>query len=102
MKTSKKNQCWAHLGFKCLDCGVCTMHIPDGKYFYTEYYMVHGALWEEAKVGGDEGMLCIGCLESRLGRELNAADFSNVPLNACVIQGGWNASARIRERITRP
>lgn len=59
----------------CLDCGVDTFHI-------AEYYMVQDVLWDE--VNPDvEGMLCIGCLEKRLGRILQPSDFpSSVPLNA--------------------
>ena len=46
----------------------------------AEYYAVHDALWSEAcavepALPGESGMLCIGCLEARLGRELCAADF---------------------------
>lgn len=94
----KKNQCWAHKGFLCLDCEKCTMHIEDG---VMEYYMVQNELWEEAKAGPDEGMLCIGCLEKRLGRELTAKDFTDCPLNASVRAGGWGASERLVERINR-
>ena len=41
---------------------------------------MHDALWSEAcavepALPDERGMLCIGCLESRLGRELCAADF---------------------------
>ena len=36
--------------------------------------MVHDNLWEAA--GMDNGFLCIGCLEARLGRGLTAPDFT--------------------------
>jgi hypothetical protein len=50
------------------------------RYGRTEYYMVHNAIWAEAKMG--EGYLCIECLEQRLGRTLTARDFMHAPINA--------------------
>jgi hypothetical protein len=35
-----------------------------------EYYMVHDIVWASAFMGPYDGMLCIGCLERRLGRPL--------------------------------
>lgn len=58
--------------FRCVDCGTNTM---------DEYYMVHDEVWSAAGMKKDGGMLCIGCLEGRLGRSLSAADFSPVPIN---------------------
>ena len=67
----------------CTDCGLdttpCTgrrgcRHI--GKW---EHYMVHDDVW--ATAGMEEGFLCVGCLEGRLGRELTAADFTPAPIN---------------------
>ena len=46
-----------------------------------ERYMVHDDLWwaiYERKVAH---MLCVGCLEARVGRPLDAADFIDCPLN---------------------
>lgn len=65
--------CGAHSGFYCEDCGECTNCM-------NEYYMVHESVWLEANPV-DYGMLCIGCLEQRLGRLLTKDDFSAVPLN---------------------
>jgi hypothetical protein len=59
--------------FKCMDCGINTKDI-------NEYYMVEDELWLKA-VPEDEGMLCIGCLEKRLGRKLNKNDFPHFPVN---------------------
>jgi hypothetical protein len=55
----------------CLDCGVDT--IKAG-----EHYMVRDEAWP---IGGLEGMLCIGCLERRIGRRLVPADFTYCVLN---------------------
>ena len=60
----------------CHDCEVDTVAIG-------EYYMVNDCLWLSAgmKIGAANGMLCIGCLESRLGRLLNPKDFRPLLLN---------------------
>lgn len=58
--------------FECKDCGKNTFH--------NEYYMVNDDIWHKC-VPDKKGMLCIACLESRLGRELNAEDFPDVGIN---------------------
>lgn len=79
----------------CLDCGWLTCrHDEPG-----EWYMVTDQVWEQAGMtdtrqwisehpeartgptGGPGHYLCIGCLESRLGRRLTAADFPGLPIN---------------------
>jgi hypothetical protein len=73
---SKKRK---HIGKRrdiCNDCGVDTASFPDGK---SEYYMVHDGLWSQA--GMEDGDLCIGCLETRLGRKLAPTDFKDVTVN---------------------
>jgi len=57
----------------CLDCDCDTFEIGED-------YMVHGSVWDQV-VSDDRGMLCIGCLETRLGRILTQADFTDVPIN---------------------
>jgi hypothetical protein len=76
----------------CVDCGVNTApSIPDGpavriairlggslKYEHThecEIYSVKNALWRQAGMRPWSGCLCIGCLEKRLGRQLQPKDF---------------------------
>lgn len=56
----------------CIDCGVHTVQIG-------EYYNVHDRIWEES--GGEDGLLCIGCLENRLGRMLVPDDFGYCLIN---------------------
>jgi hypothetical protein len=71
----------------CLDCGVFVHAI-------NEYYMLHNAVWQEAHPA-DDGMLCIGCVEERLGRRLTPGDFRlDCPCN------DWTRSARFQQRIT--
>ena len=78
-------------GFECLYCGVNTMHID-------EYYMLNDDLWEDvtALAGTNgKGMVCIGCVEGQLGRNVTAADFKDVPLNYIT---PWQ-SDRLRDRL---
>ena len=42
--------------------------------------MVQDEIWRTAVASGP-GMLCIGCLEARLGRTLVKGDFTDVPVN---------------------
>lgn len=75
-------------GFDCMDCGSNTLHL-------NEYYMVHKELWLTANPQ-DRGMLCIGCLETRLGRKLGSSDFTDAPVNAPLF---FTQSLRLRSRI---
>jgi len=76
-------------GFNCLDCGVNT---ADN----YEYYMVKNKIWRKAHPE-DDGMLCIGCLEVRLGRVLTHKDFTSAPINDTI--NGWRQSERLVRRI---
>lgn len=59
--------------FKCKDCSVDTGRI-------YEHYFIETELWLSA-VGSKTGMLCIGCLEKRIGRRLKPIDFPKVTIN---------------------
>jgi hypothetical protein len=85
----------------CADCGVGTICLD-------EWYMVKDEVWEQAwcgrrkswhdQVPGQE-ILCIGCLEQRIGRTLMAGDFTDAPVNDP--NDPFNdMSARLRDRIT--
>jgi hypothetical protein len=53
----------------CLDCGKNTLHTDD-------YYMLRNKLWREIVPREQRhGMLCLSCIESRLGRPLCPGDF---------------------------
>lgn len=59
--------------FLCMDCHVDTDTIG-------EYFMLQHDLWTQ--IDPDRiGHLCIGCVETRLGRALTAADFLDAPVN---------------------
>jgi hypothetical protein len=68
--TPKQKERW--LGrFRCVDCRKCT-------FCSGEYYMVADALWSASGMGPFDGMLCLLCLEQRIGRELTINDFTAV------------------------
>lgn len=79
--------CGVHV---CMDCGCGTR---------SEYYHVHDRVWVQANPAID-GMLCIGCLESRLGRQVTREDFSDAPINVDSAWA-WDHSARLRDRLNR-
>lgn len=72
--------------FFCVDCGFDTHR--------CEYYMVHKHLWPLRRLGG---MLCIGCLEERLGFTLSPEDFTDAPVNTDL--GWYQRSDRLLDRL---
>ncbi len=77
--------------FLCLDCGHDT-----GK--MKEFYFVQTEVWLAA-VGSINGMLCVGCLEQRLGRHLTALDFTPASINNPY--HGPGKSSRLMNRLQR-
>jgi hypothetical protein len=73
--------------FACLDCGTNVVRLG-------EYFMVWDDVWLRANPD-DRGMLCIGCLEQRLGRQLYPLDFADAPVNFD------HVGPRLRSRIFR-
>jgi hypothetical protein len=72
--------------FPCHDCRVNTIPLDGDR----EYYEIQDELWQSAwpnsGVGQEDNgpggkFLCIGCLESRLGRMLVKGDFKEMPAN---------------------
>jgi hypothetical protein len=93
----------------CIDCGVdttpCTGKRGCRHTGRREYYMVRNRVWAEAGMrtglvhpysGGD--YLCIGCIERRIGRKLQFADFTDVPVNDP--DDPWK-TRRLRSRLLR-
>lgn len=76
-------------GYLCVDCGIDTSQ----RLGVCEYYMVHDTIWTSAKC--PDGMLCIGCLEIRIGRKLTRTDFIDAPVN----HGLWEQSRRLKNRL---
>lgn len=78
-------------GRMCQDCGHDTRQMG-------ELYMVHPDLWSQVlQDTGWANMLCVGCLESRLGRRLCRDDFPEfIPLN---YYSPFRQSLRLRQRL---
>lgn len=71
----------------CLDCGVNTG-------LAEEYFMLRHELWRRLVGRRDRGgMLCLRCVELRLGRGLCGKDFLQVPVNM--------GQARVCEALAR-
>lgn len=77
--------------FHCIDCGVDTAAI-------AEYFMVYGIFWRPARMSPAGGLLCIGCLETRLGHPLRKRDFPALPINDTPL---GPQSERLRARLER-
>ena len=58
----------------CLDCKIDTIDRART----WDYYMVHDDLWQVAGVGID---MLLSCFAQRLGRPLEASDFTPAPIN---------------------
>jgi hypothetical protein len=85
---------------RCADC-------EAGTHTLGERYMVRDEVWRQAWKGRDKAwqhapgqmVLCVGCLEQRLGRKLIATDFAAVPLND---PSEFHMSPRLLDRLKRP
>jgi hypothetical protein len=89
---------WPVVLGRCADCSI-------GTYTIGEWYMVRDEVWEEAWAGrrkpwhalDGQGILCIGCLEKRIGRTLMAWDFKYVQVND---PNDGSISDRLWDRLT--
>lgn len=75
-------------GFSCSDCNSNVRQISE------LHYMIHSSIW--LTVANSSELLCIGCLEKRLGRYLVPKDFNDRPVNH--IRYG-HKSARLLNRL---
>ena len=73
----------------CVECGVDTVKID-------EYFNLKDEVWKAAEQNETDHMLCIGCVEARIGRKLVPADFTDAPIN---FPGGWPHSDRMKDRL---
>lgn len=91
--------------WNCMDCGIDTAGSIQPR-TPSEYYMLHYKLWEEAVAKPDRGrMLCIGCVETRLGRKLTKADFhpgknNNGGINSLDYTNPAPKTERLVDRLT--
>jgi hypothetical protein len=58
--------------------------------------MVKDHVWYVEARMPDQGQLCIGCLERRIGRRLKRRDFTNYPVN---FSSPWRQSMRLKVRL---
>ncbi len=75
-----------HKRYLCTDCKKDT---------WNEYYMLYSRVWKKANPKG-KGMLCIRCVENRLGRKLNKKDFTKLPINTVETK----RSLKLRNRLS--
>jgi len=78
----------------CVDCGRDTTP-RDGPH---EYYMVDADVWATAGMHPCGGALCIACLETRLGRSLARADFTDALCNGFDVLDSERLAARKEAR----
>lgn len=76
----------------CVDCKVNCLKIK-------EYYMVTDSCWKRAGMQPLGGMLCIGCLEKRLGKKLTARNFTDCSLNWRSVCLSDQVSSRLLSRM---
>ena len=79
--SGRKGRRWRR--WHCLDCGLNTTQAGH-------YYMVRDEVWAASGVASFGGMLCLFCLEERLGRELVFADFT------ALVPRGWQEFVAFR------
>jgi len=72
----------------CLDCKRDTSQL-------REHYFLKGEIWSRVHSSAI-GMLCIGCVETRLGRKLTASDFTDAHIND---PKRYEMSDRLRSRL---
>ncbi len=58
-----------------IQCADCSMNL------LMEWFMVHDSIWAETGLRSNGGCLCVGCLETRIGRQLRPDDFPSLPVN---------------------
>lgn len=77
----------------CLDCSKDTVKLK-------EHFYVTKEVWNRVH-SSERGFLCVECLETRLGRVLCKADFTDATINN-PRQKGVQMSALLLNRITTP
>src|SRR3954454_12328651 len=75
---------------RCTDCHVCCYEIGEFP------FALEDGVWLSTCPSDPEVVLCVGCVERRLGRELEMVDFADNP--ATYLSG---QSERLRNRLSR-
>ena len=79
--------------FACTDCHVDVVAIGES------WYMLTDRIWQQIR---GRGMLCLGCVEQRLGRPLEPNDFSHALANQSTRQHGPRLRNRLRGKVFLP
>lgn len=58
--------------WNCVDCGRNTK---------LEHYFVNEDVWFVLAKMPEQGMLCVNCIEKRIGRQLTSSDFTQAHIN---------------------
>ncbi|MBB4934580.1 hypothetical protein F4561_005400 [Lipingzhangella halophila] len=86
----------------CSDCEVETL--PTTHPNRAEWYQVTDDVWLSAVPSKEGYILCVGCLEARLGRQLVPGDFTAAPINNPAERDGTDAwtwrTPRLLNRLT--
>ena len=78
--------------FRCVDCGKDT----GGE--TGEYYTVANDVWAASGLAPNGGMLCLACLERRIGRLLTVEDFTAL----CPLASAWERHLAARAGCADP
>jgi hypothetical protein len=91
---------------QCADCLMDTFDTAEDYWVTDEIWLLAWSnrpsiapLGFELPETGRGRVLCIACLEQRIGRTLNRDDFPNVAVN---YQSRYRRSQRVLDRMTRP
>lgn len=60
--------------------GMCQVCHVDTLESASDYYMLKNRIWRSVCIS-PRGMMCLSCVESRLGRKLVREDFTGAPIN---------------------
>jgi hypothetical protein len=108
-----KRRRWSLKETLCIDCGMQTQpHEANHNY---EQYIVRDEVWQAAGMPlgtidpktfdliGGGGCLCVGCIETRLERQLTIGDFAAYTIGLALIRraAGWY-TPRLAARIIDP
>jgi hypothetical protein len=87
--------------FPCADCNTILTIRPSGfgaafgGGWENEWFMVKDGVWQHGQRGGKCRFLCVGCLETRIGRKLTSDDFRR----SAKVNFIGKKSAKLRRRM---
>lgn len=80
-------------------CEDCELNVFEMR----EYYMIHDMVWGSVvRQEHQHILLCIGCIEARLGRTLTPADFTFCGVNVCANKKSMRLLDRMGNKLDVP